>query len=70
MVIYKTGLVKGHSLTWPLGSLNEQLRQLLERLDQEAAKYTNSKVNDDESREWDPWVFPLAFQTKHSDWIL
>uniref|UniRef100_A0A0D2Y5A4 Uncharacterized protein n=1 Tax=Fusarium oxysporum (strain Fo5176) TaxID=660025 RepID=A0A0D2Y5A4_FUSOF len=36
------------------GSLNEQLRQLLERLDQEAAKYTNSKVNDDESREWDP----------------
>ncbi|KAG7407445.1 hypothetical protein ACKAV7_012454 [Fusarium commune] len=36
------------------GSLNEQLRQLLERLDQEAAKYTNSKVNDDESIEWDP----------------
>ncbi|KAF4341100.1 alpha beta-hydrolase [Fusarium beomiforme] len=36
------------------GSLNEQLRQLLERLDQQAAKYTNSKVNDDESIEWDP----------------
>ncbi|KAF9767969.1 hypothetical protein IL306_014791 [Fusarium sp. DS 682] len=36
------------------GSLNEQLRQLLERLDQEAAKYTNSKVSDDESTEWDP----------------
>ncbi|KAF5613119.1 alpha beta-hydrolase [Fusarium subglutinans] len=36
------------------GSLNEQLRQLLERLDQEAAKYTNSKVNDDESIEWNP----------------
>ncbi|KAF5652837.1 hypothetical protein F25303_2843 [Fusarium sp. NRRL 25303] len=36
------------------GSLKEQLRQLLERLDQEAAKYTNSKVNDDESIEWNP----------------
>ncbi|KAF5966883.1 hypothetical protein FBULB1_11437 [Fusarium bulbicola] len=36
------------------GSLNEQLRQLLERLDQEAAKYTNSKVNDDDSIEWNP----------------
>ncbi|KAF5720689.1 hypothetical protein FGLOB1_526 [Fusarium globosum] len=34
--------------------LKEQLRQLLERLDQEAAKYTNSKVNDDESIEWNP----------------
>ncbi|KAF5672171.1 alpha beta-hydrolase [Fusarium circinatum] len=36
------------------GSLNEQLRQLLERLDQEAAKYTNSKVNDEDSTEWNP----------------
>ncbi|PNP83563.1 hypothetical protein FNYG_03126 [Fusarium nygamai] len=36
------------------GSLNEQLRQLLERLDQEAAKYTNSRVNDDDSIEWNP----------------
>ncbi|KAF5688257.1 hypothetical protein FDENT_4944 [Fusarium denticulatum] len=36
------------------GNLNEQLRQLLERLDQEAAKYTNSRVNDDDSIEWNP----------------
>ncbi|KAF5581761.1 alpha beta-hydrolase [Fusarium pseudocircinatum] len=36
------------------GSLNEQLRQLLERLGQEAAKYTNSRVNDDDSIEWNP----------------
>ncbi|KAF4956178.1 hypothetical protein FGADI_3989 [Fusarium gaditjirri] len=37
-----------------VAALNEQLRQLLERLDQEAAKYANSKVNDDESIEWNP----------------
>ncbi|KAF5721166.1 alpha beta-hydrolase [Fusarium mundagurra] len=36
------------------GSLNEQLRQLLERLDQEAAKYTNSKVNEVDSVQWNP----------------
>ncbi|KAF5025920.1 hypothetical protein F66182_1955 [Fusarium sp. NRRL 66182] len=36
------------------GGLNEQLRQLLHRLDQEASKYTNSKVSDDASTEWNP----------------
>ncbi|KAF4454682.1 hypothetical protein F53441_2760 [Fusarium austroafricanum] len=36
------------------GSLNEQLKQLLQRLDQESANYTNSKVNDDEATEWNP----------------
>lgn len=54
MVSCKSSLSIEHSMTWPLGSLKEQLRQLLERLDQEAAKYTNSKVNENESIEWNP----------------
>ncbi|KAF4966664.1 hypothetical protein FSARC_5653 [Fusarium sarcochroum] len=37
-----------------IGSLNEKLRQLLQRLDQEASGYTNAQVNEDESIEWNP----------------
>jgi hypothetical protein len=54
MVSCNSNLLIEHSLSWLIGSLNEQLRQLLERLDQEAAKYANSRVNDDDSIEWNP----------------
>ncbi|KAG8673311.1 hypothetical protein FPOAC2_06754 [Fusarium poae] len=36
------------------GNLNEQLRELLRRLDHEASKYANSKVDEDKSLKWDP----------------
>ncbi|KAH6952683.1 Alpha/Beta hydrolase protein [Fusarium avenaceum] len=36
------------------GNLSQQFKQLLQRLDQEASKYTNSQVNDQKSTEWNP----------------
>ncbi|KAM0499708.1 hypothetical protein ACHAP8_005315 [Fusarium lateritium] len=36
------------------GNVNEQLRELLQRLDREASKYVNSKVDEDKSPKWDP----------------
>ncbi|KAM0249761.1 hypothetical protein ACHAP5_002630 [Fusarium lateritium] len=35
------------------GNSSQQFKQLLQRLDQEASKYTNSQV-DEESTEWNP----------------
>ncbi|KAM0369421.1 hypothetical protein HYE67_002490 [Fusarium culmorum] len=36
------------------GNVKEQLRELLQRLDHEASKYVNSKVDEDKSPDWHP----------------
>ncbi|KAM0216397.1 hypothetical protein ACHAQD_007859 [Fusarium lateritium] len=36
------------------GNFSQQFKQLLQRLDQEASKYTNSQVDDQKSTEWNP----------------
>ncbi|RGP67239.1 alpha beta-hydrolase [Fusarium sporotrichioides] len=36
------------------GNVNEQIRELLQRLDHEVSKYVNSKVDEDKSPEWHP----------------